>query len=339
MLPNFRKNPLTGHWIIVAEGRDLRPNEFQAEHVRRVDRRCPFCAGHEDDTPGEVASFRADASPATENDWVVRVVPNKYPALVVDEELVSQGNGKTFGPYEGFQSGGVHELVVESRRHVVSFGELTHEESRLSLRVYRERLKRLAEYRQLAYGMVFKNCRPGAGASIEHAHSQIIGTSIVPASVAQHISRSVKYRRTHGRPLCVDLVEFECRHGERVVEMTERFIAFCPFASHMCFETWIFPRNPHRSFLQASDSELNELADLARRTVRRIEGVLSEPPYNLTLHVAPFDSSADEDYQWHLELSPRLTKLAGFEWGTGCMILPVSPENAAKRLREFGNAE
>lgn len=344
MLPNFRRNPLTGHWVIVAEGRDLRPNEFQSHLVRQSTRRCPFCGGHEDDTPGEVASFSRDGSNASEDDWVVRVVPNKYPALLADQPFMgldqtcgqtADANGRQFGPYAGFQSGGIHELVIESRRHIVSFGELTVEESRLSLRVYRDRLARIAEQTSMPYGMVFKNCRPDAGASIEHAHSQLIGTSIVPASVAQHVARTTEYRREHGRPLGADLVRFELDSEIRVVAETANFVAFCPFASHLAFETWVYPKTFHASFLAASDEALNELADLTMQCVKRLEGVLNDPPYNLTLNIAPFDSAAEQDYQWHLEISPRLTKLAGFEWGTGCMIVPVSPEAAAERLRQF----
>lgn len=342
MLPNFRKNPLTGHWIIVAEGREMRPNEFRSGEERSTTERCPFCAGHEDDTPGEVAAYDQYGNTDDLGPWNVRVVPNKYPALEIGEPFqrpdVSMMGGDfpptSYGPYGAFQSGGCHELVVESNRHVVSFGDLTDTERRLSLRVYQERLLRIRDHRKLAYGMVFKNCRPGAGASIEHAHSQIIGTPVVPASVQQHVERTQAYRRQHQRSLCGDLVAFEVRERARVIAETADFVAFCPFASHMGYETWLFPKLPHRSFLELGPGMRDQLADLLFDCVRRLEAVLQSPPYNFTLHLAPFDSSADEDYQWHVELAPRLTKLAGFEWGTGCMILPMSPESAATRLRE-----
>lgn len=369
-MKNFRLNPITGQWVIVAEGRELRPNEFALNHVHRPKRRCPFCAGHEDDTPGEVAALDASGNPTDGDDWLVRVVPNKFPVLRYTEpffeeaipdlclapQASKQDHVRSNKPQVptlddlSFRSGGIHELIVESARHVSSFSDLTDDESTLSLVLYQLRLLRLQE-RGLSYGMVFKNCRPDAGASIDHVHSQLIGTPMVPSRVIEQYQRCRDFAVTYGQSIAAWTQEQERACGERILLEQDDFWAFCPYASHMMFEVWIMPRDPALGFLDLNLTQTASLSLMTKRIVAALESILELPPYNFTLQLPPFVPLENASpvqapnqpsgnvnfasvFPWRLEITPRLNKTAGFEWGTGCMILAISPEAAASRLRE-----
>jgi UDPglucose--hexose-1-phosphate uridylyltransferase len=185
---------------------------------------------------------------------------------------------------------------------------------------------------------VFKNVGAGAGASLEHVHSQLVGLPGIPEVVAQELASCREHFARTGTPLVADLLEQELTAGERIVATTANFVALCPYASRFPYETWILPRRAEPSYEAADPGEFGELARLMQDVIGRIERTAGGAPYNCVLHTQPFDTSADDHYHWHIEIIPRLTKVAGFEWGTGCFINPFHPETAAEHLRSSPTA-
>ncbi len=328
-MPQLRKDPLSERWVIIAAGREGRPNEFERLPLRRVATRCPFCAGNEVDTPSPLAVYRNGNGRAAGDAWLVRVVPNKYPALLSSGRTTAVADG----PYLHCDAVGAHEVIIESPRHVASLSELTEPEARLLLLAYRDRLLALQQNRNYAYALVFKNVRPEAGASLEHSHSQIVATPMVPADIAREIAAARQLHNDRRQCFFCQMIEHEFERDERVVASSERFVAVCPYASRMPFEIWILPRQHASHFESQQDEDLAELAQFLQGTVGQLESAHQTPAYNFFLHTAPFDTAALRHYHWHIEIFPRLTTTAGFEWGTGYYINPVPPEQAAAILR------
>lgn len=316
-MPELRQDPLSGRWVIIAENRAARPDEFATTNGIDVDL-CPFCPGREDLTPPATAVYPSDSP---DNPWKVRVVPNKYPAV----ELNATGD-------RGEAAVGVHEVIIESPAHVISLSGVSDEEARLAFVAYRDRMQVLRQDSRLAYGFVFKNARAAGGASLEHVHSQLIGTSTVPADIQFELAKAGEHQMLHGRCAFCDLIDGELDGARRVVE-TDSFVVFCPFGSRFPYEMWVLPREHHESFEETPDSQLAELAKVMQNLIRRLEATLDSPAYNFWIRNAPFRLSSHDDYHWRIELTPRLTRLAGYELGTGCFINPLSPEKAAAQLR------
>jgi UDPglucose--hexose-1-phosphate uridylyltransferase len=327
-MSEFRRDPLSDHWVIIAPNRAHRPEQFTGDAIR-IPARCPFCKGHEADTPQTMAAYRMDRARTEDLDWQVRVIPNKFPAV----ETATPAPPSPHDFFEVRPGFGVHEVIVESPDHVVSLSALRDAQVHLVFHAYQDRLRHWRSDPRLAYAQIFKNSGAAAGASLEHTHSQLIATPVVPTQVQHELTRSLAYHREHGRcAFCVMLAE-EVAARTRVLMELRQFVAFCPFASQFPYEVWIVPRNHHSHFEYAEDGELGELAELLRNIVVRMEGALGRPAFNYLIHTAPFDTSSLDHYHWHLELSPRLVKTAGFEWGAGDYINTVAPETAATVLR------
>lgn len=327
-MSDLRKDPVSGRWVIIAENRADRPVEFERAPSGRIALRCPFCAGNERDTPPALADYRPP-EPDSPHPWQVRVVPNKYPAMDGQRRVFQE----SIGVYDTMQSGGAHEVIIESPDHCLSPTDLTQEQSKLVYTVYRDRLREASRQRHLAYGMIFKNAGAAAGASLEHLHSQLIATPMVPPGAQIELDHCRQFHRRTGTCLFCAILQHELAAKQRVVAQSARFVAFCPFASRFAYESWILPRAHSSRFEQLGEDDLSELAQLVRHVVGRIESALERPAYNWLLHSAPFDTSAQDHYHWHIEIFPRLAQVAGFELGTGCFINCTSPERAAGCLR------
>ncbi len=322
----LRQDPVTGRWVIIARNRADRPDDFADSAPQRSNVRCPFCRGHEDLTPTEIAVYPEEADV---DDWQVRVIPNRYPALV-DDAPESRSPG---GIYQSVAGIGIHEVIVETPEHVASLTDLNERQLDWTFAAYRDRMMALGADERLAYVLVFKNVGPAAGASLHHSHSQVIATPIVPIIVQEELSGSQSFFDSQGQCIYCRMIEQESADGQRLVAESDHFIAFCPFAARFPFETWILPQ-AHRSRFERTDAaRLSECALLTREVVARIESVLDRPAYNYLIHSAPFDTGRLGHYHWHVEVFPRLTKAAGFEWGTGYYINPTPPEEAAEQLR------
>lgn len=325
-MPDLRKDPIVGRWVIIAKNRAKRPQDIvETQSAAPANGFCPFCEGHEKHTPGEIAAYRNPGSQHDRPGWRVRVVPNKFPALEIEGELSKRGQGM----YDMMRGVGAHEVIIESPRHLTSTTELSVDQLRDVLWIYRDRLHDLTRDDRLRYGMLFKNVGAAAGASLEHTHSQLIATPIVPINVVEEISGAQAYHNYRGRCVFCDMLDQELAFEERIVLDSPGFVAFCPFAARFPFETWIVPTQHASHYETLSRGGAEELARVLKRVLEKIEAALDRPAYNYIIHTAPFDTQALDHYHWHIEIIPRVTKTAGFEWGTGFYINPVSPEQAA----------
>ena len=328
-MSDLRKDPVTGRWVIIAPDRAKRPIHHEPVFRLAEGRLDPFAEGNEGHTPPEILAYREAGSTPNGPGWRVRVIPNKFPALRTDEVLNKRG----VGLYDTMTGVGAHEVVVECPHFEESLARLPAGRVREVLTAYKERLLDLKRDTRLVHGIVFKNKGALAGASLEHAHSQLIVTTVVPISVREEMDGALEFYRYRGRCVYQDVLDQELEDRSRVVLETADFAAICPFASRFPFETWIVPKR-HASHYETSDAgQLNALAGVLKTTLAKLELALDDPPYNFVLHTAPFDADELPHYRWHLEVFPRLTRVAGFEWGSGFYINPVPPEEAAEFLR------
>ena len=334
-MPELRRDPITGEWVVIASERAKRPSDF-ASRSRGSDStddasRCPFCPGHEAMTPPEIIAFRHPGSQRNGPGWWVRVVPNKFPALAVEGELDKAG----LGMYDWMNGVGAHEVIIETPEHTRSLARLDSRQVEDVLWAYRARYLDLKKDPRLKYILIFRNHGRVAGASLAHPHSQLIATPMVPGTVAAEMAGAKRYESYRERCVYCDIVNQERNEGSRVVVENESFLAFEPYASKYPFETWVVPKRHGPSFAAISAEEQASFARILGEALRRIHGVLDDPPYNFTIHTAPCDSDDRPDFHWHLEIFPRLTIAAGFEMGTGIYINVTPPEVAARYLREY----
>lgn len=325
-MPELRRDPVVGRWVIIAAERARRPSDFAPEAARRAGAAaCAFCPGNEAQTPPEVLAFR----PGGGGQWTLRVVPNKYPALQIEGDLAPTGEGM----YDRMNGVGAHEVIIETPDHTASLGTLSVGAVADILYAYRERLLDLKKDPRFEYILIFKNHGEAAGASLEHPHSQLIATPILPELVEAELEGAARYYRLKERCVWCDIIRQERRDGRRLVLEADGFLALAPFAPRFPFETWILPAAHRATFESIEPGDVDALARLLRELVGRLNLVLREPPYNYALHTAPLRATELEHFHWHLELMPKLTRVAGFEWGTGFFINPTPPEEAARFLR------
>ena len=325
-MPQLRKDPLHDRWVIIAPERADRPNALLRE-ARRHDGKqsCPFCVGNEKMTPPELLVRRGTAGP-----WSLRVVPNRYPALRTEIVLSRAG----VGPFDSMAGVGAHEVVIETSDHSKDLGELPSAQVAQVLSAWQERMADLARDLRLRSAVAFKNSGAPAGATLSHAHSQLMALPFVPIELSAEMSAARRHFEAKERCLFCDLVEVELRAKERVVLESEGMVVLSPYAARSPFELWLLPRGHSSSFESSSGQELLSAADALRSALRKIDVALDKPAYNLFLHTMPLREPRNDWFHWHLELKPVLTLQAGFEWATGCAINPTPPEEAASFLRQ-----
>lgn len=329
-MPELRKDPVSGRWVIISVERGKRPTDFVSpSQKRRAGGFCPFCPGNEHTTPNEILAFRQPNAPVNSPVWNLRVVPNKFPALQIHGELNKRGEG-VFDMINGI---GAHEVIIETPEHLHSLATLPLKAVEDVLWAYFLRISDLKKDTRIKYVLIFKNEGEVAGASLEHTHSQLIALPIVPQRVREEMDNSKKYFDSKERCLICDIINQELESGKRVVFENAQYVAIAPFASRDPFETWILPKR-HESSFTPIDKSFFSLADILQRVLKQLDKVLDTPPYNFMLHISPFKEEQNEFYHWHIEILPRLTKRAGFEWGSGFYINPTLPEEAAKFMRE-----
>jgi len=331
-LPEFRKDPITGRWVIVATDRPRRPSDFAREQVAvRGSRNCPFCPGQEQKTPPEILAYRQGGGP-NQPGWTLRVIPNKFPVLRVEGDFNRQGEGV----YDRMNGIGAHEVIIESPEHSATLAELPEKRVEDVFWAFRDRIVDLKKDRRMQYLLIFKNHGESAGASLEHPHSQLIALPVVPRRVQEELEGSKRYFEFKDRCVYCDIIRQESETAGRVVLETQAMIAICPFAARFPFEIWILPRRHQSHFEETDPAAMANLAWVVRVVLRKLDRVLERPAYNFIIHTAPVQEPPMEHYHWHIELAPRLTRIAGFEWGTGFYVNPTPPEESARFLREAG---
>ncbi len=329
-MPELRKDPITREWVIIATERGRRPNDF----ARPADERtiganrvadCPFCPGNESKTPPELLAFREEGGAPDGSGWRVRVVPNRFAALQTEGEPLSVRRGI----YESMSGVGAHEVVIETSEHGKDLAWLDVWQVEEVLWAYRQRYIELRKDERFKYISIFRNHGRTAGASLEHAHSQIIATPIIPWLPMMKIKGVEHYREYFQRCIYCDTVEQELGEEERLVSVNDSFISFAPYASRYPMETWIMPRERSAHFIGITAGQMRDLAAILKETLLRLDLCLDDPPYNYMLLTTDFT----ENFHWHIEIVPRLTVEAGFELGTGIHVNTIAPEQAVAYLR------
>jgi UDPglucose--hexose-1-phosphate uridylyltransferase len=329
-MPELRKDPITGRWVIISSDRGKKPVDFHDQRSRKRGGFCPFCAGNERTTPSEILAYR-DSGHANGPGWRLRVVPNKFPALQIEGDLNKQGEGM-FDKMNGI---GAHEVFIENPDHNATLASMPVKAVEELLWSFRERTEDLKKDRRFQYTLIFKNEGAIAGATLEHSHSQLIALPIVPIQVQEELDGARKHYHLKERCIYCDIVHQEMHGRVRIVNETPLFVALAPFAPRFPFETWLLPKRHVSCYACCSRDEYRELAGLLQDTLRRLDRSLSFPPYNFVIHTSPFRDEINDYYHWHIEIMPKLTNIAGFEWGSGFYINPTPPEEAAAFLRDL----
>jgi UDPglucose--hexose-1-phosphate uridylyltransferase len=341
----LRFDPIRNRWVIISTERSRRPSDYMldgkgANENEKAVVSCPFCEGSEDKTPPEIFAIRKEGSSPNSPGWRVRVVPNKFPALQIEENAFRYA----MGIFDVVSGAGAHEVIIETPNHNKGLADLDVDWIKDVLIAFRERIKDLFRDRRLRYILIFKNHRAQAGASLMHTHSQLIATPMVPPVVKQELIVCRENYRSKERCLICDLIKQEIELEKRIAYQTDNYVIWTPFASSFPFETWILPKIHLHDYSMLSDKELRDLALVFKLNLTSLKTLLNDPPYNFVIHTSPprfrrpghpeHWDSIEFDFHWHIEVIPRLTTIAGFEWGAGFFINPTPPEIAADYLRE-----
>ena len=364
---------LSDRWVIFAPNREERPDQYRQTSFSAANTliECPFCTGRENETPKPTlvlpendfdetsSNRRSSAGKIVRQSWQVRVVPNKFPAVPQHDTFSESMNGPLLGAsvlggsvssiagstYQQLQTEtaehlfqrniprGAHEVIIESPIHVDSITALPVEHVALIIEAYRRRLNHWRAQRDLKYGVVFKNFGADAGASLFHSHSQLISLDFVPRDVEKTNQRLVQHYREYGCCYICQLMKEEEERQERIFLSSEHFVALCPFASRFPYSFSIIPRAHKCRFEEISKEERGDLAVVVKKTLGALEAAHPLAAYNFVLQTSPFGGGNEESYHWRLRVIPRLSKVAGFEWGSDCFINTVTPEQASKSLR------
>lgn len=328
-MPELRQNFFTKEWVIIATERAKRPEEMAthrpAQSLPSFVETCPFCPGNESKTPPEVTRFPADVS----EPWAVRVFPNKFAA--VSSEVEPRRNLQhLWRRVNGF---GFHEVIVDSPDHAACMALLPDAQVAKILGVFKERFNALSCDHRINHVTIFKNHGADAGASLQHPHSQIIATPVIPSQVRHRLHEALRHFDEVGECMFCHMVEGEVAEQTRVVLKTELFVAMEVFAAATPFATHIFPLRHMASFGEITAAEISDLARVLRRLLAKIYVGLENPDLNFTVRSAPSDYMGARHFHWYVSVIPRLTRVAGFELGSGMFINTVLPEAAAEFLR------
>jgi UDPglucose--hexose-1-phosphate uridylyltransferase len=329
-MPELRKDPVIGRWVIISTERGKRPSDFPNETRKKSTKLCPFCPNNESSTPPEVYSIRENGSQPNAPGWSLRVIPNKFPALRIEGDLNREGEG-IFDKMNGI---GAHEVIIETPDHLKDLTDLTVDEITKTVLAYKNRIIDLKKDARFQYILIFKNHGEAAGASLEHSHSQLIATPIIPKRVFEEIEGSRRYYEYKERCIFCDIQRQEIQDGLRLITRNESFVSITPFASRFPFEVWVLPIKHKSQFENITEDEAAAFAEVMKITLSKIAGALNGPAYNFMIHTSPVEGLSKNIYHWHVEIIPKLTRVAGFEWGTGFYINPTTPEDAAHFLRE-----
>ena len=349
----MRYDWLSDRWVIFAPNRLARPDDFSASPAvppNTIATSCPFCKGSETQTPEPTLVINKPGSNPNQNEWLVRVVPNKFPAVSHSHPSVSLLYASCLvdpAPINHSPSGhspenlflkrftsGAHEVFIESPNHVSSITSLPIDHLAVVFQAYRERLLAWRKLGTMRYGVVFKNYGLDAGASLIHSHSQLICTDFLPSDVFKVQKRMQQYMDEHRRCYVCDVLEQELQSTERIVAQNDHYVALCPFASRLPYSVSIVPKRHQSQFETSTNENLEDLARIAMRVLKAFETEHPQASYNTILQTSPFDLSSNSIFHWRLKIIPRLCKVAGFEWSSDCFINTVTPEDAARNLRQ-----
>jgi UDPglucose--hexose-1-phosphate uridylyltransferase len=318
----LRLDPLSGRWVVVSVDRAHRPAAFVHEKPpiqEDTSRPCPFCPGNEEASPPALETYGPSGA------WLVRVVPNLYPAFEGDEPFVVANRGPVFTQAT---AGGIHEVLILSTEHDADWSMLSEEQAGLVMAALRDRIEEHSQMPNLRYSQAIVNAGREAGASLEHPHGQLLGMSFVPRELAEEQAR---FARFAGSCLLCTTISAEEGVGHRVIYADDRVVVICPFSSAVPYEMLVVPR-AHQPRLYASPTEdLVSVGRALKACLQQLRDVIGDVAYNVVFHSAPY--RVNEPFHWHVHVWPKATTRAGFEMGTGVAINVVAPEYAAEELR------
>lgn len=348
-MSEFRQNPITKNWVLIAPARGKRPDQYKTYSVMNgvpeIDEKCVFCPGNEH-LNSDILRINADGKITAQSnltsekksqasDWEIRIIPNKFGAL----EHAAVYRHKEF--YISHSGDGDHQVII-TRKHNEPVALQSIALVELTIRTFIERINTLAGHPELAYVQIFHNHGRDAGASIIHPHYQLIATPIVPPHIHDEIMGCYHYYQNHKTCIYCDIIKEELLVKDRVVYESDHFIVISAYASRSPFETWILPKKHGARFEDMSEEEITHLSFVLKVTLGQLYTKLSDPPLNFYIHNMPlkkregdYRHSAEEEaaYHWHLTIFPRITIWAGFEFATGIPVNPIPPEVSTKFLK------
>jgi UDPglucose--hexose-1-phosphate uridylyltransferase len=328
-MSELRRDPIVGRWIIVDTDHPNKPEDFEHEPHEWRSGTCPFCYGNESQTPPEIDAIRDSHTSPNTPGWQIRVVPNKFPALQIEGELDRRGSGI----YDMSNGVGAHEVLIDSPYHHKDLSDLTNQEVENIISMLCRRSQDLIKDKRFKYIMIFKNYGPAAGASLEHPHHQTIALPMVPKNVIEELKGSQNYFEYRERCIFCDMIRQETQENERIILENKYFLSFCPFVSRFPFEIWIIPKKHSGYFCHMPAEEIPGLAAILKDTIAKLKKIFDGPAYNFIIHSSPINGDGGiEGYHWHIEFMPKLTRVAGFEWGSGFYVVSTPPELAAQYL-------
>jgi len=326
-ISELRQDLVTGDWVVIATGRGKRPEEFadvkREEIQENTDRLCFFCYPEETGQEKDVLIYNNE-----QDEWSLRVFPNKYPAFSSDNKVTAWEEG----PYFAMSGYGYHELVV-TRDHERQIGEMEPLEVAEIMDAYQERYLDLMSKKNVNFIEIFHNHGKEAGASIAHPHSQLVAIPVISPYIRLELDGAESYYRQNKECVFCSMVSWEKENKQRVVFENDDFLVFCPFASRAAFETWVVPKKHKPYFERTSQEEKLQLAEALQKAVGKIFKGLNDPAYNFYLHTSPCDGKDYPHYHWHIEILPKTSTWAGFELSTGIEVSTIEPEEAAEFLR------
>ena len=328
-MSELRYNIISLQWVIIATERAKRPKDFikagkEKKELPQHRDDCPFCPGNEGQTSVETLRIGGD------KDWKVRSICNKFGALSMSEKR----QRKVTGLHSMMNGFGDHEVIIEHPKHNAFIALMSDEEVENIIRAYKSRYVCLQDKEGLEDIVIFKNHGPSAGTSLEHPHSQLVATPIVPPQIRSRIERAANFFDVTGNCIFCKTLEDELKDKQRVIVETEHFVSFMPYAALSPFHAWIFPRRHVPSFSEINENEIKDLAINLKKTLGKLYYGLEDPDFNYSIRSMPINENGKQYYHWYVSIVPRVSQPAGFELGSGMFINSALPEASAQFLRE-----
>jgi UDPglucose--hexose-1-phosphate uridylyltransferase len=335
-MSDLRRDPVSGNWVVISPAQEAGVLLASFPRVETPRESCPFCPGHETMGGASILTYPGSLSDGNGNGWAVRVIPNRMPVLQPEISLEREG----VGMFDRITGVGAHEIIIDSPDHSPFLHEFPAPQIRLMLAAWKERINDLRKDSRMRYISLFRNQGRRAGARITHPHSQLLATPMIPTGIRNELAGAREYYEYKERCVFCDLNDQEREEKVRIVSQNRGFLAFCPFASRHPFEVWILPRVHRHDFGQATEEQLDDLSGILKEVSTAVAVALMNPDVNVTLKNTPYPkprrdkwTTIEEDFHWHLEVVPRITRPNGHEWATGMFVNPTLPEEGAAYLR------
>lgn len=325
-MSELRRDPIIGQWVVFTGAGQKKGQEHIQQNTMT---HCPFCPGNEASTPAALLVYRQNSDKS--KGWQVRVIPNKFPVLEIEGSIQKQG----IGMYDKMNGIGANEIIIEAPGHFRDISELSIDNISNVIRAYKSRILDLRKDNRLKYSLIYRNWGENAGARIDHAHSILVSMPTIPHRIKQEFKGGRQYFEYKERCIFCDIIAQELRARERLIYENDKFIAICPFAARFPYEMWLLPKKHNEDFTTITEEGIYFLSVIMKTLLTKMNLLLNFPPYNYVLHTSSNEGGKNpQEYHWHFEIIPRLSKLSGIEWGAEYFINPVCPEQAAKELNE-----